>query len=212
MDNLRVIKKLYQGRRLVTLYTYLRFWEDNRYRRIEKMLPKKGRFIDMGCGLGIFSNYLALCSPKRKILGLEFGQKKIKIAQQAAQKGGLVNASFAPKNITKAKIPKVDVIIIMHVLHHLNSFQEQERLLRTCLRKLKKGGILLIDEVEKNFSLRYFLAILTDNLLYPGDTFYFKDRTSMLKLLKQFPLEVEVKDVSDFLMPYPEIIYLCQKK
>jgi len=34
----------------------------------------------------------------------------------------------------------------------------------------------------------------------------------MLSMLSKFPLTVEVKNVSNFLMPYPELVYLCKKK
>lgn len=212
LKSLAEIKKLYKGKGIVTIYAYLRFWEYPRLERIEKMIPKEGIVIDLGSGYGIFSNYLAIQGPKRKVIALEFDEKKVAIAEEAAKKGGIENISFFSKDITKLKIPSADAIIIMQVLHHLKGFPEQEKLLKACVTKIKKGGTLLVDEVDKKTSLRLVLAWLTDALLYLGDTFYYLTREKMLNILKKNDLEIEIRNVSNFLMPYPEIVYLCKKK
>jgi len=206
------IKKLYLGQGLNTIYTYFRFWEYPRLTRIEQLLPEEGAIVDLGSGYGIFSNYIAAISPKRQILALEFDKEKTEIAQNAAKRGKIKNITFDNKDITKLSIKKVSAIVIMHVLHHLKNYNDQEKLIKECVEKLSSGGTLLIDEVDKKYTFQYLLAVLTDNLLYLGDRFYYRSKKSMLSMLSKFPLTVEVKNVSNFLMPYPELVYLCKKK
>lgn len=194
------------------IYTYLRFWEYPRLVRIEAFLPKKGTIIDLGSGYGIFSNYVAARSRGREVIAMEFDKDKTNIAKEVARKGKINNIIFSSSDITKIDITEANAIIIMHVLHHLKSFDKQEKLLKDCVRKLKKGGVLIIDEVDKNYSLQYFLALLTDSFLYLGDSFYYRSKKNMLSMLSKFPLTVEVKNVSNFLMPYPELVYICKKK
>ena len=206
------IKKLYLGQGLNTIYAYSRFWEYPRLTKIEQLLPKEGTIVDLGSGYGIFSNYIAAISPKRQILALEFDKEKTEIAQNAAKRGKIKNITFDNKDITKLSIKKASAIVIMHVLHHLKNYNDQEKLIKECVEKLSSGGTLLIDEVNKKYTFQYLLAVLTDNLLYLGDRFYYRSKKSMLSMLSKFPLTVEVKNVSNFLMPYPELVYLCKKK
>lgn len=207
------IKKLYSKQGVgKTLYAYLRFWEYPRLVRIEALLPKTGTIIDLGSGYGIFSNYTAAKSPNRQVLAAEFDKGKAEIAKTAAKMGRINNIVFDNKDITKIPIKKASAIVVMHVLHHLKSYEEQEKLIKDCVNKLNSGGILLIDEVDKRYTFRYFLAVVTDNLLYLGDSFYYRSKKNMLSMLSKFPLTVEVKNVSNFLMPYPELVYICKKK
>lgn len=212
MKTIGDIKKLYSGKGAITIYTYLRYWEYPRLVKIEEFLPKTGKIIDLGSGYGIFSNYAAVMSSKRQVLAIEFDKKKTEIAKEAAKKGSIKNITFDNKDITKLPIKKANVIVIMHVLHHLNGYEDQKKLIRECVEKLDKRGILLIDEVDKKYTFQYFLALITDSLLYPGDRFCYRSKKDMLSFLSSFPLTIEVKNVSNFLMPYPELVYVCRKK
>lgn len=210
--NLSHIKRLYKGNGLQTLYTYIRFWENQRLERINNILPKEGKIIDLGCGIGVFANYIAASFPKRKVLGIEFDKEKVEIAKKAAKKGGIKNITFESNDITELSFAKADAIILMHVLHHLRSYADQEKLIKKCVNKLNPHGILIINEPDKTpFSLQYLFALVTDNLLYWGDRFTFRTKKDILNLLKSFDLEVETKNVSLITMPYPELVYICRK-
>lgn len=207
------VKKLYSRSGFgKAIYTYLRFWEYPRLVRIEALLPKTGVIIDLGSGYGIFSNYAAAASSKRQVLAMEFDKKKTDIAKEASRMGKIKNIVFDNKDITKIPIKRANAIVIMHVLHHLRSYKEQENLIEECIKKLDKGDMLLIDEVDKKYTIQYFMALLTDSLLYFGDRFYYRSKKDMISFLAKFPLTVEVKNVSNFLMPYPELVYMCRKK
>ena len=213
MTTISDIKKLYSRQGFgKTIYTYLRFWEYPRLVRIEALLPKTGAIIDLGSGYGIFSNYVAARSSRRQVLALEFDNKKTDVAKKAAKMGGIDNITFDNKDITKTPKKRANAIIIMHVLHHLKSYEEQEKLIWECVKKLEKGDMLLVDEVDKKYTLQYLFALITDSLLYLGDAFHYRSKKDMISFLSKFPLTVEVKNVSSLLMPYPELVYICIKK
>ncbi|MBN1671584.1 MAG: class I SAM-dependent methyltransferase [Kiritimatiellae bacterium] len=200
-------KALYRKRGGITFFVYVRYWEYPRYLRIEKLLPKQGFIVDLGCGYGIFTNFLGLTGPDRKILGIEMNPAKARHAEN-----GIANVTFASQDIRGLDIPSADVVILMHVLHHLHSYPAQQELVAHCVDRLKPGGILLIDEVDRRPFWRLWLTRLADFLLYPGEPVYFRYRADMLKLIERFPLTVEVSNVDGPLMPFAQTLYLCRKK
>ena len=201
------VKRLYWGFNWVGIYTYWRYWEYPRYLKMEKMLPKKGIIIDLGCGYGIFTNFMAAAGPKRKIIAMEFNKNKIKEAKK-----GFPNVKYFAGDITKAKVDQADAIILMHVLHHLDSYKKQEEFLAKIVSKIKKGGILLIDEVFNQPPWKRHFGRLVDFLLYPFQPVYYRFRPEMVKLLKKFPLElIKIENVDGNLAPFAQIVYLCQR-
>lgn len=211
LRNLSDIKALYRRDSTSTfLYTYLRFWEYPRLERIERMIPKKGVILDLGCGYGIFSNYIAAMSKKRKVIALELNKEKVLKAQAAARLGGIQNISFDTKDLIHLSISRADIIILMHVLHHI-PYEEQEKLLLKCIKKLKPKGLLIIDEVDRKIGLKLLLVFLADTMLYMGDRFFYRSIREMESLFKKFSLQYVIYNVDGKLMPFPELVYLCKK-
>src|SRR5438552_3620639 len=88
---------LYSTFRWKSFFSKIRFW-DAPYVEVEKLIPKKGKIVDLGCGEGIFTNFLALSSSKRNIIGIELDKKRIEEANR-----GLKNASFKFGDATSIK-------------------------------------------------------------------------------------------------------------
>ena len=72
---------------------------------IEKYVPKEGIVVDLGCGFGSFTNFLAIQSTNRKVIGIDLNEKRILLANKIF--GHLSNLNFICSNITDTKIPKV---------------------------------------------------------------------------------------------------------
>lgn len=199
------IKKLYEGLGWPSIFIKIRFFTAP-YRHLEDFVPRSGFIIDLGCGYGIFSNLLALLSDQRKILGLELDASKIKYADK-----GIANVDFQSADITKAKIPVADCILLIHVLHHLNSYPDQEILLKACCDKLKEEGELIICEVDKYPWWKFVLARIADHLLYPGDHIYYRFPKELLSFLQTLPLDVQWQK-SHQGTPFSHVTYICKKK
>lgn len=152
---------LYSGTGWKSLFVKWKFWEEP-YEELEKLIPKKCRIVDIGCGEGVLGNFLSLMSSSRKVLGFEIDRKRLSIANRKVP-----NTKFKYGDATKLTIPPTDVITFFHVFHHLNSYREQEEVLKKCYKSLKKGGKLLIVEVEIKPSLKYWVCWLFDYFFVP---------------------------------------------
>lgn len=203
MSSEKICKKLYSGLGWVSLFTKIRFWTSS-FVELEKFVPKKGTILDLGCGYGIFGNYLALTSPQRNILGLDTDKEKIKNAYK-----GIKNISFKVGDATKMQLENLDCILLLDVLHHLNSYREQEKLIEHCNFMLKKGGELIISDVDNKPLWKLIFAWLTDFILYKGQQVYYRYKKEMLKVLKTYFPKVRIEALHN--NPYPHLVYICQK-
>ena len=194
-------KKLYQGLGWPTLFTQIRFFTAP-YQRLEELVPKKGLVIDLGCGYGIFANYLGLTGPQREVLGMDLDANKLKFADR-----GVKNTRFLRQDITQAKLKKARVIVLIHVLHHLSSFQEQEKLLIELKKKLTKDGELIIAEVDRKPVIKYWLGCLADKIMYPGDKIYYRFPQEFERLFKKLGFQVKTTRPHRG-KPFAHVIYL----
>lgn len=215
LDPINKTIKLYSRLRWKDWFARIRFW-DAPYQEVEKLIPKKGEIIDLGCGEGIFTNYLALKSKNRKIFGIDKDGKKIKQARFAASV--LTNVKFVNGDVTSKEIPNADIIIMFHLLHHLNSYKSQEELVRKCVGKIKKRGKLIIVEAEPKFSFKYLITWATDHFLVPWlfekrlySPIFFRKGEEWVKLFKKSGFSCTLS-LAEKGKPFTHIILECQKR
>lgn len=176
-----------------SLFTKWKFWEEP-YTELEKLMPKKGKIVDLGCGEGIFDNFLALTSDKRKIFGFEVAKDRVNIADR-----GVAMTQFKVADITKLKIPTAEALVMFHVLHHLRSERQQDMVLKKCYQSLGKGGKLFVVEVEIKFSFKYWICWLFDYFFVPwvfeGKFYtraYFRKSTDWKKYLESLGFKTKI--------------------
>lgn len=198
-------KQLYQGLGWPSIFTHIRFFTAP-YEKLERLIPQKGFIIDLGCGYGIFSNFLGLAGSKREVLGIELDSKKIKFADR-----GVRNVRFMRADITRTALEEADVILLIHVLHHLGSFAEQEKLLVECKKRLTRNGKLIVAEVDKKPILKYILGWIADKLLYPGDKIYYQMPNEFGKLFRDLGFRVKMIK-ADGGKPFAHVIYVLEKQ
>ena len=145
------MKVLYAKERAIALYagnlwesflSKFKFWEEP-YEVVNAMLPSRGIITELGCGEGLLANYLALASPKRKIVGIEIVPQRLAIAKK-----GLKNTTYYVGDIVNVPFPKSNAIIVFHVLHLLPGKHAQELVLQKAKNSLKIGGGLIIVDVH----------------------------------------------------------------
>lgn len=199
-------KKMYSGLGWVSLFTKIRFWTGS-FVQLEQLVPKKGKILDLGCGYGILSNYLALCCSKRKIIGVDSDLGKIKFAKR-----GLSNVSFSIGDATKMKFENLDCIILHDVLHHLESFKKQKKLIEDCKNMLSRNGILLIVEVDDSPLWKLILGRMTDFLMYKGDPVYYLYKEQITDLLGEYFKKNNILSQRLLGNPFPQVAYICKKE
>jgi 2-polyprenyl-3-methyl-5-hydroxy-6-metoxy-1,4-benzoquinol methylase len=203
METEEKCKKLYNTGLWVRIFTSIRFWTSS-FVQIEESVPKNGKILDLGCGYGIFGNYLALSSGKRRIIGVDTDRNKVESANK-----NISNASFLVGDATRKKINNLNAITILDVLHHLNSYEDQEKLIESCRRMLIRGGSLIISDVNNTPFWKLILARLTDFLMYKGAPVYYRYKKDMIKMLNKHFKNIEICDLEN--NPFPHVLYICRK-
>lgn len=169
---------------------------------IDQNTPKIGSIIELGCGEGVISRYLAR-STERNIVGVDINKKRLVNSK-------LSNLTFKHGDIRKYDLKNVDAVILSDVLHHLN-FQEQEDLLKRISKSLKKHKKLIIKEIDTNEFLRSRLSRFWDFVFYPKEKIAFSNSIEMKRLLKSLGFKVEFLRAARF-FPGSTTLYICQKK
>lgn len=131
----RNISRLYKEIGFFPLLHTVIKWALTPFEKTEEYIPKKGKILDLGCGNGLFSNYLATKCQDREITGLDYSTKRISIAKKTVQ--GRKNINFILGHVESIKLSPCDCIIFSDFLHHM-SYQSQKELIRRSFEGLKK--------------------------------------------------------------------------
>lgn len=124
-------------------------WRTCPFPAVAAHVPEAGRILDLGCGHGVFSAYLALQSERREVLGIDLAQDKIlaaRAAAAAAERKGRAHLAFALADAEALPAGPWDAIVVLDVLYLLEP-RRQQSLLELCAGALAPGGVLLVKEV-----------------------------------------------------------------
>lgn len=210
--DVKKVMDLYDLDDFTSWFKQIRFW-DAPYLEVEKNVPKKGHILELGCGEGLFTNFMALTSSRRKITAVDLDANRLKQADN-----GLPNTNFRVGDVTKMKIPKSDAIVMFHLLHHLLSYDMQETLIEKCVKALNKNGKLIIVEIDTRplwkylvswFTDHYIVAVLFENRFYEPNIF-FRKKDGWLKLFKKMDLKYSYKNVSQN-KPFSHILFVIKR-
>lgn len=115
----------------------------------ELALPPGSRGLDVGCGVGLYSLWLAeAVGPAGQVLGIEPEAERVEAARALA--GSRLEdrrLEFLQGNGTTIPLPdrSLDWLWCGDVLHHI---VETERALREFLRVVRPGGLIIIKESQ----------------------------------------------------------------
>jgi ubiquinone/menaquinone biosynthesis C-methylase UbiE len=207
----RVIN-LYSNNIWENFLSHFKFWEEP-YEVVNNMLPQKGTIIELGCGEGLLSNFIAMSKPNAKIIGYEINPDRLTLARK-----GIPNAIYKVADVTNLKLLKANSYILFHVLHHLLSERQQEKILKNIKENLLKNGKLIIVEVHVKLSLKYFAAWFADHFLVPWvfenrffTKAYFRGESEWIKILEKIGYSTKVR-IETKGRPFPNIIFECMAK
>jgi SAM-dependent methyltransferase len=113
------------------------------FAQINSAVPKVGRILDAGCGFGIMSNLLAKRSSQRDVTGVEFDEKKLRIARCASRT--LPNAHYIQGDLLDVEYSPADCVLLVDVLHYWSA-EKQSEVIARCAAALQAGGMLLFRE------------------------------------------------------------------
>ena len=120
-------------------------WATCPFPAVAARLPQAGRILEIGCGHGLLSLYLALGSSDRSLTGIDVDEDKLGAARAAADGAGL-DASFEVASDGELPEGPWDGMAIVDVLYLLSA-SDQAGLLRACADGLAPGGVLVVKEM-----------------------------------------------------------------
>ena len=179
----------------------LPFW------KIDKAFPKKGVIIDIGCGDGGLTNYLALKNRNRIMVGIDMSKDRIGLAKKTVK--NRKNIQFIKENAVTMSFNKADGKLLVDVFHHI-SFHDQEILLKSLSKKMDKNALLVIKEVDNSNFLPFWFGHVIEKILYTGQTIYTRSKEDWLVLFTSLDLSCKIESGSLF-FPDSTLIFICKK-
>lgn len=132
---------------------------EKEYRFFNDIIPRKALVVDVGCGYGFLSGMLALTSPERQLIGVDYDEEKIALAQNSQGQGEQV--SFRVMDIAAEALPVGEVYIFSDVLHYLPEIKQKE-LLEGCMKRLPDNGMIIIRDADTDLKRGTFFTKLSE--------------------------------------------------
>ncbi|MCB0699247.1 MAG: 1-acyl-sn-glycerol-3-phosphate acyltransferase [Chitinophagales bacterium] len=113
------------------------------YQQFHELLPREGKFYDLGCGYGFMSYMLHWSSQDRSFIGIDYDGDKIETAQNVFLRDDDIR--FEQGDLTAVNLESCDGIIISDVLHYLLP-EQQVDVLEKSVAALNDTGILIVRD------------------------------------------------------------------
>jgi SAM-dependent methyltransferase len=110
-------------------------------RLLDAAIPADARILEVGCGTGQMSLYLA--SAERIVIGADIARASLKLGAAAAERFGVTGVQFIETDLHRPglRAGAFDVIYSSGVLHHT---RDPRRAFEAILPLLRPGGIILV--------------------------------------------------------------------
>lgn len=133
---------IYKGP-ILEWYVRVKMWIEKDFRIFDENLPKQGKIVDLGCGYGYLSYMLSLTGKEREVIGMDYDEEKIEVAQNGYAKTDRIN--FEVGSLMDYNPEPADAYVIKDVLHYLPS-QKQGEVIENCCKTLNDGGVILLRD------------------------------------------------------------------
>ena len=186
---------IYKGP-VVEWYIRIKVKMERNYRLFNRLIPAQGQITDIGCGFGPLCYMLSLLSEDREILGIDYDEDKIALAQH----GWLRNEylQFRHGNALEYPLPESDVFILNDMLHYM-SYEHQRTLLLKCADRLRSQGMIIIRDGNSANTSKHRLTRFTEllstrifNFNRTAGELYFTTETQLREIAVTCGMNVEI--------------------
>ncbi|BBM85530.1 trifunctional MMPL family transporter/lysophospholipid acyltransferase/class I SAM-dependent methyltransferase [Candidatus Uabimicrobium amorphum] len=133
---------------------------DRNYTQVVTHIPRSGKILDLGCGIGFLSQLMVYSAENRQVWGVDYSAKKIDIANRSRISYTKDSLNFIQADISKNLHEHFshnffDAVLCCDVLHYLNE-KNQRQLIVSIFDYLQPKGTLVIrqDISEKGICRR----------------------------------------------------------
>lgn len=132
----------YQGK-FVEPFVYWKMRRDPVFAALDGVVPRQGFILDLGCGYGMATHWLASFTEERKFLGVDYDEDKIRVAQRTAPHNPRI--TFEHADLLEMEYPPCDAILLLDVLHYWTP-EKQQLILGKARCALRPGGRLILRD------------------------------------------------------------------
>jgi 2-polyprenyl-3-methyl-5-hydroxy-6-metoxy-1,4-benzoquinol methylase len=182
-------------------HTRFRWWTAP-FAALECEVPLQGDILEIGCGHGVFSTFLAVTSGARRVVGVDIDADKIALARSAVARlepgEGDVTFGVSPSG----EVPRIDggwrCIVFSDVLYLLTR-ERREALIADCVAALAPGGLMVVKEVDTAPALKARISqaqeLLSTRVLRitHGDALDFPSSAELVDVLVSYGLVTQAK-------------------
>lgn len=129
------------------------------YDRFDRLLPREGTIVDVGCGYGPLTFMLSMLSERRRMIGIDYDEEKILTARRSLLCSD--RTRFECADAARYELPYADAFVLNDMLHYLEP-EQQELLLRRCLDRVAAGGTVIVRDGDGTISDKHRLTRLTE--------------------------------------------------
>jgi SAM-dependent methyltransferase len=198
---------------IIRLYAFLRFKIIHlRFlEEIEQYLPAHGTILDLGCGFGLFSLYIAACKPHARVIGLDINARRLEIARASARQLGIANASFVQQDLRDWRPDQpIAGAYALDIFHHL-PIENGNRLLNDLFARLEGGGRFLLKDIDTLPRAMLWFTYALDALMSPRDDFHYRSAGAWQRQLAATGFAPIYLHYLWDILPYPHILLICDK-
>ncbi len=132
----------YQGK-FVEQFVYWKMKTDPVFTALDAVVPRQGHILDLGCGYGIATHWLATFTDTRTFFGVDYDEDKIRAAQCSAPQHPRIQ--FEVGDILTCAYPACDTVLLLDVLHYWTP-EKQQLILTRARQALRPGGRLILRD------------------------------------------------------------------
>ncbi len=178
---------------------------------IGQYLPERGVALDVGCGFGLFALYYAQLHPDLQIVGFDLSEKRIQMAQRAAEKLGVTNVVFRVDDARKLKADaRYNGAYLLDIVHHVPE-ETVAPMLSELHRALAPGAHLLVKDLDTSPAWQRLFAHGLDLAMSPSSPVRYWPTAELSGLLSRTGFDVKQHAMVDYL-PYPHVLYVCTRQ
>jgi len=195
-------------------YLRVKIRMEHNYELFDRIVPRRARVTDIGCGYGPLCYMLAQVSPERDILGIDYDDDKIAVAQNGWLRQHC-RLRFEQANALNYNLPESDVFIMNDMLHYMSA-DHQKQLIGNCVAALADGGQIIIrdgnSEEQRRHRLTRFTELMSTRIIKFNKTeeqLVFLSETRMRQMADDFGMSVETIQNDKYTS---NTIYILRKK
>ena len=200
---LRVLSLWSDAGRKGRFHTTARWWSAP-FAELELEVPLSGDILEIGCGHGVFTSYLAITSTARNVVGVDIDVDKIAQATEVTARLEPGEAHLRFEALPSGTVPRIEggwrSIVFADVLYLLGR-ERRRALLTECVDALAPGGLLVIKEVDTRPLVKAKLAYLQELIstkvlrITDGHTLEFASSEELVALLVDLGLSTMSKRI-----------------